>query len=113
MGRAVRQYCFYGISNNSNTQGLTMNNLISGSIFFNESTLGPIVQLGIQALPGTRFYLNSSITPVIIGSSGIYELNLRSEAQITMLSFERASLERISDTPSAVLIVDAIYEVEG
>jgi hypothetical protein len=37
----------------------------------------PIVHLGIQTLPGTKVYLNSNMdAPVIIGATGIYELDL-------------------------------------
>jgi hypothetical protein len=36
----------------------------------------PIVQLGIQSVPGTKFYLNGSNNPIIIGNTGIYELDL-------------------------------------
>lgn len=113
MNRAIRQYRFYNADNiNNSPSGITKSNLTSGSIFFNDAGLGAITQLGIQALPGTKFYLNNSATPVIIGFTGIYELDLRSEAEITMLSFEGASLDRIANTPTAFLIVDAIYEVE-
>ena len=35
----------------------------------------PIVQLGIQALPGTKFNLNTNLDPIIVGASGMYELD--------------------------------------
>lgn len=114
MSKAIRQYRFYNrddITRNYPT-GISMANLTSGSIFFKDAELGSITQLGIQALPGTKFYLNNSITPVIIGYTGIYELDLRSEAEITALAFENASLEAINSINNAYLIVDAIYEVE-
>lgn len=114
MSKAVRQYRFYNSTDTVRNQPSSINvaNLISGSIFFNEAELGAITQLGIQTLPGTKFYLNNSITPVIVGYTGIYELDLRSEAEITALSFESASVNTINSIGNAYLIVDAVYEVE-
>ena len=37
---------------------------------------GPIVQLGLQADPGTQFILNNSGT-ITMGAYGIYELDLK------------------------------------
>ncbi len=114
MSKAVRQYRFYntGDTTRNYPKQIAPGNLISGSIFFNEAALGAITQLGIQALPGTKFYLNNSITPVIVGYTGIYELDLRSEAEVTALSFDGASINAIDSINNAYLIVDAIYEVE-
>jgi hypothetical protein len=63
-------------------------------------------------LPGTKFYLNNSADPIIIGSTGIYELDLEGVAEISALSFDSKSIDSIKDTNSAYLIVDAIYDVE-
>lgn len=114
MSKAIRQYRFYNTNDSMRNypSAITIGNLTSGSIFFNDAELGAITQLGIQALPGTKFYLNNSVTPVIIGYTGIYELDLRSEAEITALAFDSASLNAINSINNAYLIVDAIYEVE-
>lgn len=115
MSKAIRQYRFYD-SQSSNSKNhpstITLGNLASGSIFFNDASLGSITQLGIQTLPGTKFYLNNSITPIVVGYTGIYELDLRSDTEITALAFDNASLNTINTTNNAYLIVDAIYEVE-
>lgn len=72
----------------------------------------PITQLGIQALPGTKFYLNSTSTeitsPIIIGSTGIYELNIEGISEITNLVFDGASLNNIGENNQAYLIVDIV-----
>ena len=73
-------------------KGLNKNNLMSGTIFHNYT---PITQLGIQALPGTVFYLNDDTirsNPIIIGYTGIYELNLEGIAEINTLCFDEKSL---------------------
>ena len=56
-----------------NSIPVTSDHYISGEVF---GTCYPVLQLGVQAIPGTRFYLNESIEPIIIGSTGIYELEL-------------------------------------
>jgi hypothetical protein len=39
--------------------------------------LGSISQLGIQGRPGTSFYLNGSTLPIVLGETGIYEIDLQ------------------------------------
>lgn len=70
----------------------------------------PIVQLGIQTVPGTKFYLNSSSNPIIVGSTGIYEINLINNSPITWLAFDEASLKFIDANGSAYLLIDIIYD---
>lgn len=70
-----------------------------------------ITQLGIQALPGTRFYLNNnSEGPIVIGSTGIYELELEGISSIEALRFETKSLNEIESNPNVGLIIDIVYE---
>lgn len=72
----------------------------------------PIVQLGIQTLPGTKVYLNSHNNPIVIGATGIYELSVDGLANITSITFDNASLSIIEQNDHASLIVDYIYETE-
>ena len=63
------------------------------------SKYAPIQQVGIQALPGTRFYINNNTEPVIIGASGIYEIDLRNTtAIISALHFVKESMQRINNS---------------
>lgn len=114
MAKSIQQFRFYGDDNKSQNQPsfITQNQLVSGSIFFQDKTLGSITQLGIQTLPGTKFYLNNSANPIIIGYTGIYELDLEGISEITSISFDRNSLSAINNIGNAYLIVDAIYNVE-
>lgn len=70
----------------------------------------PVTQLGIQGLPGTKFYLNNSIDPIILGITGTYELNLEGKSEITAIGFDNTSLETISNSPNAFLIIDIVYD---
>lgn len=94
----------YG-TNDTNATALA---LISGSAF-NEYVAGGIDQLGIQAIPGTMFYLNGSPDPIIIGTTGIYELDLNGQASITGLRFNERSIDRAGIT----VLVDMVYNKEG
>ena len=80
---------------------------INGSIFPN-----PILQLGIQSLPGTKFYVNGNPTPVLVGVTGIYELDLQGEVEINSLTFDPTSLTAIDEAPGSYLLVDVIYDDE-
>jgi hypothetical protein len=74
MAKKVTQIRYYTDgSNNNYPNNVTYRNLVSGTIF---NEYRPIVQLGIQALPGTKFYLNGNNMPIVIGNTGIYELDL-------------------------------------
>ena len=112
MARKVQQIRYYGDhksdSDKNQPANLTGNRLRSGSIF-NQYT--PMKQIGIQTMPGVKFYLNNYIEPIIIGSTGIYELNVENLTEITALSFDTTSINMINETPStSYIIVDILYE---
>lgn len=111
MAKKIKQYRFYSLEDLShNTPDTNYQSLVSGNLF---SSILPILQLGIQALPGTKFYVNNSTSPVIIGVTGVYEMNLQSNTQITSLSFDGNSLKTISNCSTGGLIIDVIYNEEG
>ncbi len=108
--KRVKQFRYYNVLGGEKANypdGLRKAFLVSGSAF---ADYMPVVQLGIQSLPGTKFYLNNSLNPIIIGATGIYELDLNGLAEITSLAFESKSIDIINEAPSASLIVDIIYE---
>ena len=112
MARKVQQIRYYGDhksdSDKNQPANLTGNRLRSGSIF---TQYTPMKEIGIQTMPGVKFYLNNSIEPIIIGSTGIYELNVENMTEITALSFDTTSINMINETPStSYIIVDILYE---
>lgn len=111
MARYVKQFRYYNEDDTSGrnqpVRGINFRTLVSGSIFIDYL---PIVQLGIQSLPGTKFYLNNSKEPIIIGNTGIYELDLQGKTEITSLSFDSKSIQAINVNNNAYLIIDIIYE---
>ena len=110
MAKHIMQFRYYNDEqgNNNQPEDLNAESLNKGTIF---AKYLPFTQLGIQALPGTRFFLNDNIEgPVIIGSTGIYELELEGISKISSLKFDSKSLKLIADNPNAFLIIDVLYE---
>lgn len=108
--KQVKQFRYYNAENKAKNQPseIDIRKLISGSIF---APYMPVIQLGIQGLPGTKFYINGSTQPIIIGMTGIYELDLDGLlAQIDSLSFDHDSIHAIENNENAYLIVDVIWE---
>ena len=70
-----------------------------------------VTKIGIQTLPGTRFNFNGN-NSCVVGSSGIWELDLSSYGQgltIDQLAFETTSIANIEANDNAYLIIDMIY----
>ena len=118
MANKVKQYRYYNDSPDSVTHnqpeylsdGVTAtkySHFVSGEVF---GTCYPVLQLGIQALPGTKFYLNEATDPIIVGNTGIYELDLGGDTEISKIQFEARSMRLIRDNQNAYLIVDIIYD---
>lgn len=109
MANVIKQFRFYSNAdaNKNQPKDVDGSGYISGSIFKNYF---PIVQLGIQSLPGTMFYLNNAADPIIIGRTGIYELDLEEELEISDMRFDANSIAAINDNYNAYLIVDIIYD---
>ena len=80
---------------------VTYSHYVSGDVF---GECFPVTQLGIQAIPGTKFSLNNAVEKIIIGSTGIYELELNEQTQITNIQFDARSMELIRDNNNAFLI---------
>lgn len=109
--KQVRQFRYYGDKNPNNyPTSLTYYALHSGNIFQN---LGVVTHLGVQALPGTSFYLNNSAHPIVVGSTGIYELNLEGLSQISAIKFAKKSLDMVDGSSGSQLIIDVLYEGAG
>ena len=118
MGKVLKQFRYYGdVDPNGLNYPYEINkeNLQTGEIFFNSPTLmtATIASLGIQTIPGVKFYLNDAVDSIIIGSSGVYELNLTDNYEISALRFEGKSLDLIgSYSGDAYLIIDIVYNTE-
>lgn len=117
MKKIVKQFRFYDEKNKYNSPStLNITNLSNGEAFFSDSVLnsnyGYMISLGIQALPGTKFTINEGMEPVIVGNTGIFELDVDGYGEIFELKFIDSSLKTIAETENGYLIVDAIYKTE-
>ena len=111
MAKKLRQFRWYSNSEDEtrNVPSASLENYHDGTVF---DKVYPISQLGIQALPGTKFYLNGDVKPLIIGVSGIYDLDIKNGFRVTDLRFSEESLNLISNNPTSFLIVDILYGEE-
>ena len=82
------------------------------TLFITGTTSIKIKHLGIQSTPGTEFYINDLNTSIIIGQTGIFELDLTSYGSlvITSLSFTPGSIRDNNNGSNSFLIVDLKYE---
>ena len=109
--KCIKQFRYYGKNNPDNYpsdvtyQNLTLDNIFKG--------YGTITQMGIQAPRGTVMYLNNETTyPIVIGETGIYEIDLQNYGQIYSIRFTSESLDDY-DLGKDRLLVDIIYEGSG
>ena len=110
MAKQVKQFRYYGDNDARNYPGtgdvsknpMRRATLKSGSVF---SEYMPIVQLGIQSYPGIKFYVNNSSNPIIIGQTGIYELNVEGLSEITSLRFDGTVLDAIERSVTGNTVV--------
>lgn len=112
MAKQVKQFRYYKEGHSENYPSpLTMTslNLQTGKVF---ADYMPISQLSIQALPGTKFYLNNSHDQIVIGYTGIYQLTMNDLAEITSLKFDVKSIEDLNKNEETVLLIDILYEKE-
>lgn len=110
MAKKIGQIRYFGENDNRNyPSNINSLRLRTGTAF---TTVYPVVQLGVQTLPGTKIYLNNHTTPIIIGATGIYELSVEGLTNITDIAFDENSLKTIRDNANAYIIIDYIYETE-
>ena len=119
MANKIKQFRYYHDTNNlgkNSPSVITIDgadvdvsyaHYVSGAVF---GECFPVLQFGIQSLPGTKFYLNNGNDPIITGSTGIYELDLEGQTEITQIQMDGGSMKTINDNDSAYLIIDIIYD---
>lgn len=106
MLQSFKQFVYCGTGSNRNN--INAETLINGI-----NNYAPIVQLGVQAPPGTKFYINGNTEPVIIGSTGLFSIDLRDNGSISEIRFDRNSVNAIGSNDRFILIVDIAYLAGG
>lgn len=111
MSKNLIQFRYFGDGHEDNfPRTATAAEFQSGEVFYDYL---PIAQLGIQTLPGVKFYLNDSTFPIVIGNSGIYDLMADGTLKITKLQFDADGLARVAKETNNYLIVDILYGREA
>ena len=109
MKKKIKQLRYYGDGHiNTYPIELLKDNLVAGSYKYIPPS---IIALGIQTSPGVKFYLNDSSDAVIVGASGIFEIDLNDNCEINFLHFDEKSIESIIENET-YLILDIIYNEE-
>lgn len=112
MASRIMQFRYYAEGNaNNQPASFSWPNYCTQESF---KPYSPINQLGIQTLPGIKIYINSSLTPIIIGANGIFELDVsNTSAIISGLRVDQADMEKIRDLENGYLIIDIVYGEQG
>lgn len=121
MAKRIKQYRYYSDNNDGVTKNQPQQVLGEDKVYYNVSykhyvsglVFGadfPVLQLGIQALPGTKFYLNNAVDPIVIGLTGIWEIDLDGQTEITAIQIDNQSIQNIRDNKNAFLIIDVVYD---
>lgn len=112
MAKKIIQFRYFGELNDKNYPlTITKTKLMSGVIFDGYT---PIIKLGIQSLPGTKFRLNANQDYIMVGGTGLYELDMtQGSGTVTSMNFDEISLINIDENNDAYLLIDILYEEEG
>ena len=102
MNKKIMQFRYYGTKNKNNFPANIKAVDISTEDFF--KNYYPIHYIKIQGPNSIKFQINSNLNSVMLGPSGIYELDLQNFSTIEDLKFSS-----ISSTISEPLIIDLIY----
>lgn len=109
MAKEIFQLRYFGEEHSNNFPiATTAQMLLEGSFLPENSS---IIKLGIQSIPGLKFYINGNISPIMLGSSGLYEIDLtHTTGVITALKFDNQILNNFSDYNNNYLFIDMIME---
>lgn len=110
--KRIMQFRFYGENDARNyPKNYTLDSWITNVL----ANCGAVSHLGIQGEPGVVFYLNDGNNPIVLGFTGIYELDLEGIGRITNLRFNKEKLISTypsdpSSSDSKRILVDVIYD---
>ena len=107
--KKVTQLRYSGDSSTSDNwpEGVKKSHFIEGNVF---DRYNSISQMGIQGQPGTAFVLNSGDAPIILGETGIYEIDLENRGYISSIYFIDNSAFDKYVSGKTKLLIDIIYE---
>lgn len=109
MAKEIFQLRYFGEGHGNNfPTTISQQMLLEGSFLPKNSS---IIKLGIQSIPGLKFYINDNTSPIMLGSSGLYEIDLtHTTGVITSLKFDNQILDNFSNYNNSYLFIDMIME---
>ena len=105
MNKKIMQFRYYGTKNKNNFPANIKAVDFSTKDFFKDYY--PIHYIKIQGPNSIKFQINFNSNSVMLGPSGVYELDLQNFSTIEDLGFEDLRSSGISNTEP--LIIDLIY----
>lgn len=109
MAKRVSQIRWFGEDDPRNyPANITLEKLRYGTAF---PRTYPVTRFSVQTLPGTKIFINSSLLPIVIGTTGIYELDVEGLSNISSIQFDNTSLQVIAKAGKTI-IIDYVYETE-
>lgn len=108
MEQSFKQFRYFG--KNSSYNNVTENALVNGTFITDGAS---ITQLGVRALPGTRFYLNGGTNPVIVGFTGLFEIEFTEGGSISSIRFDQESIAAINTNLSGGYVIIDILSKGG
>ena len=117
---SINQYRYYDlIVQNPNDSVLDIKNDTNAIISIKNDTFYELIneknikQIGIQSLPGSKFYFNEPKFPIIIGNTGYFEIGLDAKITIGAVYIDNDTRNLITNNPAAMIIIDTIEEKGG
>ena len=102
MSKGIVQFRYFGELNEKNYPTTISKAKLMSGVIFDDYT--PIIKLGIQSLPGTKFRLNANQDYIMIGGVGLYELDMtQGTGVVTSINFDEMSLTNIDENQDAYL----------
>lgn len=106
MSQLIYKQYIYDNDNSSRNVGVETASQLSNGLDFGNA----ISHIGVQALPGTKFYLGNSNDPIIVGFLGYIEVDLTLlNTSYSFIRFDSTSLDVIKNNKSAILLIDTTY----
>lgn len=112
MAKQIKQFRYFKNGSAKNyPSGVVLEDFITGTAFLDNY---PIVHLGIQTIPGVKFYLNNTPNTLMVDSTGIFEMDLEEKTEIDAINFETATFKSLVEkNNNGYLIVDIVYDDGG
>ena len=112
MAKQIKQFRYFKSGSTKDyPDGVILEDFVAGTAFLNNY---PIVHLGIQTIPGVKFYLNNTPNTLMVDATGIFEIDLEEKTEIDAINFEAETFKSlIEQNNNGYVIIDIVYDDGG